>query len=174
MKRSRKEELVNELKEQINSYSHFYITDVEALDAEKTSALRRMCFDEDVKLVVTKNTLLKLAIAQSDKTDTAELSEVLKGNSSVMFSNVGNVPAKLIKKFGKANGKPELKAAFVEGCAYVGADQLETLVSIKSKEELIGDVIALLQSPAKNVISALSSAGQTIAGVVKTLEERNA
>lgn len=173
MKRSEKQILIESLKEQINSYSHFYIADIAALDAEKTSDLRRTCFREDIKLVVAKNTLLKRAIEASDK-DASELFDVLKGNTSVLFSNTGNAPAKLIKKFGKANGKPELKAAYVEESVYVGADQLDALIAVKSKNELIGDVIGLLQSPAKNVISALTSAGSTIAGIVKTLEEREA
>ncbi|QZE13103.1 50S ribosomal protein L10 [Halosquirtibacter laminarini] len=173
MRRSEKQQLVESLKEQLNSYSHFYLADVEALDAEQTSALRRLCFQKEVKLVVAKNTLLRKAIEESDK-DASGLFDVLKGSTSVLLSNIGNVPAKLIKDFGKENGKPVLKGAFVEESVYVGAETLEELVNIKSKEELVADVIALLQSPAKNVISALQSSGQTITGVLKALEEKNA
>ena len=173
MKRSEKEAIINELSQQINSYNHFYLADIAELNAEKTSALRQLCFQKEVKLVVVKNTLLRQAIVDSEK-NADLLCEVLKGNTSIMFSESGNVPAKLIKEFRKSAKieKPLLKGAFVEESVYVGEENLEALVNIKSKEELIGDVIALLQSPAKNVISALQSGGQTIHGVLKTLGER--
>lgn len=173
MRRSEKQQLVESLREQLDSYSHFYLADVEALNAEQTSALRRLCFQKEVKLVVAKNTLLRKAIEGSDK-DASGLFDVLKGSTSVLFCNTGNVPAKLIKQFSKDNGKPVLKGAFVEESVYVGAETLEELVNIKSKEELLADVIALLQSPAKNVISALQSSGQTITGVLSALENKNA
>jgi large subunit ribosomal protein L10 len=132
-----------------------------------------LCNKREVKLVVVKNTLLRQALENSTK-NTAELYDVLKDSTSVLFSNTGNVPAKLIKEFAKKNKKPVFKAAFVEECAYIGESQLDALVDIKSKEELIGGIINMLQSPIKNVVSALQSGGQTIAGVLKTLEERQA
>jgi large subunit ribosomal protein L10 len=173
MKRSEKIEVIDQLTEQINSYSHFYLADIADLNAEKSSDLRRLCHKREVKLIVVKNTLLRKALENSEK-ETESLYDVLKGNTSILFSNTGNVPAKLIKEFSKANKKPVLKGAYVEESTYIGADQLEVLVNIKSKEELLADVIALLQSPAKNLISALQSGGTTISGVLKTLEERNA
>lgn len=174
MKRSEKQVIIDNLVQEINSYNHFYVTDIAELDATKTSELRRSCFQKDIKLVVVKNTLLKRALDASEK-DATELYDALKGNTSLMFSNTGNVPAKLIEDFRKKNKKlekPVFKAAYVEESIYVGEDQLQTLINIKSKEELIGDVIALLQSPAKNVISALQSGGQTLVGVLKTLSEK--
>lgn len=174
MKRSDKQAIIDNLVQEINSYNHFYVTDIEALNAEATSNLRRICFQKDVKLIVVKNTLLKRALEASDK-NASELFTALKGNTSLMFSNSGNVPAKLIKEFRAKNKrleKPVFKAAYVEESVYVGENQLDALVNLKSKEELIGDVIALLQSPAKNVISALQSGGQTIVGVLKTLSEK--
>lgn len=165
--------VINNLAEQLNAYPHFYITDIEALNAEQTAALRRKCFESDVKLMVVKNTLLVKALEKVEKAD-ADLVKVLEGSTSVMFTHTGKTPAVLIRDFRKKCEKPVLKAACVEGCVYVGDNQLETLCNIKSREELIGDIVALLQSPAKNVISALqSNAGQKIAGIVKTLEERN-
>jgi large subunit ribosomal protein L10 len=175
MKRSEKVEVIDQLTQAINSYSHFYLADIADLNAEKSSDLRRLCHKRDVKLIVVKNTLLRKALENSEK-EAESLYDVLKGNTSILFSNTGNVPAKLIQEFSKQNKnkKPVLKGAYVEESTYVGADQLEVLVNIKSKEELIADVIALLQSPAKNLISALQSGGSTISGVLKTLEERNA
>ncbi len=171
MKKEGKNQLIESLKSLVDEYAHLYVTDISGLNAEDTSNLRRESFKRDVKLVVAKNTLLKLAMEQSDK-DFDEIYEVLVGNSAVMFSNVGNVPAKLIKTMRKKADKPILKGAYVEESIYVGDDQLDTLASIKSKEELIADIVMLLQSPAKNVISALQSGGNTIAGIVKTLSER--
>jgi large subunit ribosomal protein L10 len=173
MKRSEKLEVIEQLTNEINSYSHFYIADISGLNAEVTGNLRRLCNKREVKLVVVKNTLLRQALENSTK-NTAELYDVLKDSTSVLFSNTGNVPAKLIKEFAKKNKKPVFKAAFVEECAYIGESQLDALVDIKSKEELIGGIINMLQSPIKNVVSALQSGGQTIAGVLKTLEERQA
>jgi len=173
MKKSEKLEVIEKLTKQINSYSHYYLADISNLNAEVTSDLRRLCNKREVKLVVVKNTILRKALEKSEK-NSVELSDVLVNNTSIMFSNNGNVPAKLIKEFSKKNKKPVLKGAYVEQCAYLGADQLEALINVKSKEELIGSIIATLQSPMKNVISALQSGGQTIVGVLKTLEERNA
>ena len=165
--------VIDSLAEQLQAYPHFYIADIESLNAEQTAALRRKCFESDVKLVVVKNTLLGKALEKVEKAD-ADLVKVLEGPTSIMFTNVAKAPAVLIKEFRKKSEKPVLKAAFAEGCVYVGDDQLDTLCNIKSKEELIADIVALLQSPAKNVISALqANAGQKIAGLVKTLESRN-
>lgn len=171
MKKEDKNQLIASLKATIDEYAHLYVTDIAGLNAEDTSKLRRESFKKEVKLVVAKNTLLKLAMDQSDK-NFDDIYEVLKGNSSVMFSNVGNAPAKLIKGFRKKGDIPMLKGAYVEESVYIGDDQLDVLANIKSKEELIGDIVMLLQSPAKNVISALNSGGNTIAGLVKTLSER--
>ena len=159
--------VINAIAEQLQAYPHFYIADIEALNAEQTAALRRKCYESDIKLVVVKN------LEKVEKAD-ADLVKVLEGPTSIMFANVAKAPAVLIKEFRKKSEKPVLKAAFAEGCVYVGDNQLDALCNIKSKEELIGDIIALLQSPAKNVISALqANAGQKIAGIVKTLESRN-
>ena len=172
MNREEKKVIIDSLAEKLKEYSHFYITDTSELNAEQTAALRKMCFEQQVKLVVVKNTLFIKALEQVEKAE-AELMPTLKGETAVMFCNTGKGPAKLIKEFRKANPKPVLKAAYVEQCVYLGAGALEELVNIKSREELIGDIVALLQSPAKNVISALQgSAGQKIAGLVKTLEAR--
>ncbi|HCY42994.1 MAG TPA: 50S ribosomal protein L10 [Prolixibacteraceae bacterium] len=171
MKRSEKYEIISNLTEQINSSPHFYLTDIESLNAERTSALRRLCNKQNVELVVVKNTLLRLALEASNK-DAKELYDVLNGNTSVMFCENANIPAKLIKDFKKKNKKPILKGAYVQESVYIGEDQLDVLVSIKSKNELIGEVIGLLQSPMKNVIGALQSGGNTIHGVLKTLAEK--
>jgi large subunit ribosomal protein L10 len=173
MKRSDKLQVIEQLTREINSYSHYYLADISNLNAEVTSNLRRLCNKREVKLIVVKNTILRKALENSEK-NSEELYDVLVNNTSILFSNTGNVPAKLIKEFSKKNKKPVLKGAYVEQCAYVGADQLEALINVKSKEELIGGIIATLQSPIRNVMSALQSGGQTIVGVLKTLEERNA
>ncbi|MFR9526707.1 MAG: 50S ribosomal protein L10 [Rikenellaceae bacterium] len=173
MTKQEKTALIDALAAQINEYPHFYITDIEALNAEQTAALRRKCFESDIKLVVVKNTLLGKALEKVEKAD-SELISVLEGPTSIMFTQNAKAPAVLIKEFRKSGDKPVLKAAYAEGAVYVGDNQIDALCSIKSKEELIGDVIALLQSPAKSVISALQgSAGHKIAGIVKALEERN-
>lgn len=171
MKRSEKAEILQSLVEQINSSNHFYLTDISELNAADTSDLRRRCFKQDVKLVVVKNTLLRKALEQSEK-DADGLYEILKGNTSVMFSEQGNVPAKLIKEFRKNHKKPVLKGAYVEESVYTGDDQLDALVAVKTKNELIADVIALLQSPVKTVLSQLQSGGNIIHGVLKTLGEK--
>ena len=171
MKSSEKQVIINNLQEQIDSFNHFYLADISGLNAEDTSDLRRLCFSQEVKLVVVKNTLLRKALEQSGK-DASELFDALKGNTSVMFTEQGNVPAKLIKDFAKKHDKPVLKAAYVEESVYVGADQLETLIAVKSKNELIADVVALLGSPMKTVLGQLQSGGNTIHGVLDTLKEK--
>ena len=171
MKSSEKQVIINNLQEQIDSYNHFYLADISGLNAEDTSDLRRLCFKQDVKLVVVKNTLLRKALENSEK-NTEELYDALKGNTSVMFTENGNAPAKLIKDFTKTHKKPVLKAAFVEESVYLGADQLDVLVAVKSKNELIADVVALLQSPMKTVLGQLQSGGNIIHGVLDTLKEK--
>ena len=175
MKKEDKGSVVERLAETLKAYGNFYLTDIEALDAEKTSALRRVCYKENVKLVVVKNTLFKKALESMD-TDYSALYETLKGNTAVMFSNVVNAPARLMKDFTKGmkgEVKPQLKAAYVQESFYIGAENLDALVNLKSREEMIGDVIGLLQSPIKNVMSALqSSSGQAIHGILQTLEKR--
>lgn len=171
MRKEDKSAIIEQIASVLKEYAHFYLADIATLNAEKTSELRRTCFKQDIKLLVVKNTLLKKAL-ESLEGDYSPLYPALKGSTSIMFSNSGNAPAKLIKSFGKDSGIPSLKAAYVEESFYVGAENLEALVSIKSKNELIADVIALLQSPAKNVVSALQSGGSTIHGVLKTLGER--
>jgi large subunit ribosomal protein L10 len=171
MKSSEKQVIINNLQEQIDSYSHFYLADISGLNAEDTSDLRRLCFKQEVKLVVVKNTLLRKALDSSEK-NAEELYDALKGNTSVMFTENGNVPAKVIKDFSKKHKKPVLKAAYVEESIYMGADQLDVLVAVKSKNELIADVVALLQSPMNTLLSQLKSGGNTIHGVLDTLKEK--
>ena len=171
MKREEKTLIINSLAEKLEQYPHFYVTDIADLNAEQTAALRRLCFEKEVSLMVVKNTLLIKALEKVNKAD-EELVSTLKGATSIMLTNTGNVPAKLIKEFRENSDKPVLKAAYVDDCVYVGEQNLDTLVSIKSREELIGDIVTLLQSPARNVISALQSSGGKIAGIVKTLSER--
>lgn len=172
MRREDKNVIIDQLTEQIKQYTHFYLADTSTLNAADTSMLRRKCFEKDIKLVVVKNTLLQKALERCEKADFSPLFDTLKGSTSIMFTEVANVPAKLIKDFRKTHEKPVLKAAFVEESFYVGDNQLDALATLKSKTELIADVIALLQSPAKKVVSQLQSAPNTIAGVVKTLSER--
>jgi len=171
MKSSDKKVIINNLQEQIDSYNHFYLTDISGLNAENTSNLRRLCFKQNVKLVVVKNTLLRKALESSNK-NVEEIYDALKGNTSVMFTADANVPAKLIKDFSKRHKKPVLKAAYVQESVYIGADQLDALIAVKSKNELIADVVALLQSPMKTVLGQLQSGGNIIHGVLKTLGER--
>jgi len=160
MKRELKKDIIDSLTVQINESKHLYITDISELDAATTHELRKACFEKQVKLIQVKNTLLRIALEQAEE-DYSELAGVLKTSSSLMISEVGNAPAKIIKELRKSNKKPLLKAAFVENSMYVGDDQLNVLCNIKSKEELIGDIITLLQSPMRNVISALESERNT-------------
>lgn len=172
MTREEKTLAISSLAEKLESYPHFYLTDISGLNAEKTAMLRRMCFEKQINLVVVKNTLFAKALESVNKADEA-LVATLEGSTSVMFTNSAKAPAQLIQEFRKKNDKPVLKAAYAQECVYVGEGALEDLLHIKSREELIGDIIMLLQSPAKNVISALQgSAGQKVAGIVKALEER--
>jgi len=172
MTREEKSQAIKDLTGRLNDANIFYLADIAGLDAEGSSNLRRTCFKSDVQLEVVKNTLLKKALEEADG-EYDELYDTLKGNTSIMFSTVGNAPAKVIKGFRKKSEKPILKGAFIEEAIYIGDENLEFLTSIKSKEELIGDLIALLQSPAKNVVSALQSSGGQLAGIVKTLSERS-
>ena len=175
MKKEDKSTIIGQLTNTLREYDNFYLTDLEALNAEKTSALRRLCFKENVKLVVVKNTLFKRALENLDA-DYSALYPTLKGNTAIMFSNVVNTPARLIKDFTKGTkgeGKPQLKAAYVQESFYVGVEHLDALASLKSREEMLGDVVGLLQSPMKNLISALqSSSGQVLHRVLQTLEKR--
>ncbi|MDT0556682.1 50S ribosomal protein L10 [Patiriisocius hiemis] len=171
MTREEKSQVISDLTAQLGDNANIYLADISGLDAGATSNLRRACFKAGVKLAVVKNTLLAKAMESSDK-DFGELTEVLKGNTSIMIAEAGNAPAKVIKEFRKKSEKPLLKGAYIEEAVYVGDDQLDKLVEIKSKDELLGEIIGLLQSPAKNVISALKSGGSTLSGLVKTLSER--
>lgn len=171
MKREEKQVIIDHLAEQIKAYKHLYISDISELDAAATQALRKECFNAGIKLIQVKNTLLRVALDGLEN-NYEDLYSSLAGSSAVMLSETGNAPAKLIKEFRKSHDKPVFKAAFVEECTYVGENQLDALVSIKSKEELIGDIILMLQSPMQNVISALESGKNTIGGVLKTLEDR--
>lgn len=170
MKKEVKDTIIVELGEKLKAYPHFYLVDVTGLNAEKTSDLRRKCFKSEIKMVVVKNTLLHKAFENSE-TDYEPLYGCLKGSTAVMFTNTANVPAKLLKEYSK-DGIPALKGAYAEESIFVGADKLDELAALKSKNELIADVVALLQSPAKNVVSALQSGANTIHGVLKTLGER--
>ncbi len=171
MTREEKAQVIEDLTAQLADNANIYLADISGLDADTTSRLRRACFKANVKLAVVKNTLLEKAMEASEK-DFGELPSVLKGNTSMMISETGNAPAKVIKDFRKKSEKPLLKGAFIEEAIYVGDDQLDALVNIKSREELIGDIITLLQSPAKNVVSALQSGGGKLSGILKTLSEK--
>lgn len=171
MRREEKQVIIDSLAEQIEQYNHFYLTDTAELNAALTSDLRRACFKKDIKMIVVKNTLLKRALDKSE-IDLEELYEVLNGSTSVMFTNTGNDPAKVIKNFRKKHDKPVLKGAYVEESVYIGDNQLETLAALKSKDELLGDLVALLRSPMQNVLSSLQSGSNNIHGVLKTLSER--
>ncbi len=171
MTREEKATVIQELTTQLADNPIIYLADISGMNAGTTSDLRRACFKANIKLAVVKNTLLAKAMEASEK-EFGELPSVLKGNTSLMFSEVGNAPAKLIKNFRKKSDKPLLKGAFVEEAVYIGDENLDALVSIKSKEEMIGEIIGLLQSPAKNVISGLKSGGGKLAGILKTLSER--
>ena len=172
MKKEVKDTIIVELGEKLKEYPHFYLVDVTGLNAEDTSALRRKCFKSEIKMVVVKNKLLRKAFEAAD-VDFEPLYDSLKGNTAVMFTNIANVPAKLLKEYkDKKKDIPALKAAYAEEGIYVGADKLNELAAIKSKNEVIAEIVTLLQSPAKNVVSALQSGANTIHGVLKTLGER--
>lgn len=171
MNREEKQEIVNALTEQIKSYGNFYITDTADLTVAKINGIRRKCFDKGIAIQVVKNTLIKKALVEAG-VDSEELIGILKGSSTLLFSETGNAPAKLIKELRKEGDKPVLKGAYIDTAVFIGDNQIDALSKLKSKNELIGDIIGLLQSPAKNVISGLQSGGNTLAGLVKTLQER--
>jgi len=171
MTRDEKNQLIDNLAQQLSGSKHFYLADIAALNAEQTSKLRRKCFEKNIKLVVVKNTLLRKALEKIEG-NYVELFPVLKENTSVMLTESSSDPAKLIKEFRREFPKPVLKGAYVEESIYIGDNQLDALASIKSKEELIGDIILLLQSPAKNVVSALQSGSNKLAGIIKTLQDK--
>ena len=171
MTREEKSQVIEELTVQLADNTNIYLTDISGLNAGTTSDLRRACFKANIKLAVVKNTLLAKAMEASDR-NFGDLPSTLKGNTSVMYSETGNAPAKVIKAFRKKSEKPLLKGAFIEESIYIGDELLDMLVDIKSKEELIGEIIGLLQSPAKNVMSALQSGGGKLSGILKTLSQR--
>ena len=171
MTREEKSRVIEDLTGKLADSPVIYLADISGLNASDTSNLRRACFKANVNLSVVKKTLLAKAMEKSEK-DFGELPTILKGNTSLMFSETGNAPAKVIKSFRKKADKPTLKGAYVEEAVYIGDDQLDNLVNIKSKEEVIGEIIGLLQSPAKNVISALQSGGGTLHGILKTLGDK--
>ena len=176
MKREQKTQIIEDLKEKISNANFFYLTDSSTLTVEEINKFRSLCFDKDVTMQVVKNTLLSKALEPLIEENEVykDLLPSLKGPTSLMISNNPKAPAEIIKEFRKGNEKPVLKAAYIDASIYVGDDQLEGLSIIKTKEELVGEIIGLLQSPAKNVISGLKSAGSTLAGLMQTLEERAA
>ena len=171
MRREEKEVIIDNLAQRLDETKHFYLTDISSLNAEQTSNLRRKCFEKEVSLLVVKNTLLRQAMEKSEG-DFNDLYDVLKDSTSIMFCETGNIPAKLIKEFRKTMEKPLLKAAFVEESIYIGDDQLEALSNIKSNDELLGDLLMLLQSPATNLVSAIASSSSKMAGALLTLSEK--
>jgi len=171
MNREVKNQVIADLKGKLEENAHFYLTDISEMTVEDSNKLRGAFHEQGIRIEVVKNTLLKKAM-ESAETDYSPLYDVLKGATSIMFTEVGNVPAKVIEKFRKGNEKPILKGAYVEESVYIGDDQVKVLSSIKSKEELIGDIIMLLQSPAKNVISGLKGSGSKLSGILKTLSEK--
>ena len=171
MRKEDKQVLIDSILSELKACPNFYLTDVSDLNADKTSQLRRQCFNSGVKMIVVKNALLHKAMQQMEK-DYEGLYDVLKGSTALMLCETGNAPAKLIKNFRKTNDRPILKGAFIEECCYIGDDMLDTLCNVKSKNDLIADVIALRQSPMKNVISGLQSGGHKLSGILETLSER--
>jgi large subunit ribosomal protein L10 len=172
MTKEEKNEAIIQLKDELAGANIFYLADTSELDADITSKLRRSCFKQSISLKIVKNTLLQKAMEKVEDRDFSQLYDVLAGPTAIMYSEIGNAPAKLIKEFRKKHNKPVLKAAYIEESIYIGDENLGTLCDIKSKEELIGEVIGLLQSPAKNVVSALQSGKNTLAGLVKTLADK--
>jgi len=173
MKKELKDQIIESISALLKQYPNFYVADIEGLNAENTVKLRRACFEQGIKLTVVKNTLFAHVLKALENEEMNQLLPTLKGNTAIMYTETPNGPAKLIKKLQKEMGKPELKGAYVQECAFVGAEKLDELCAIKSKEELIGDIVSLLQAPMRNVISALQNGGgSTIAGLVKTLSEK--
>lgn len=171
MRKEDKQQLIDSIAQLLTDNNNFYLTDISNLNAEDTSNLRRLCFKNGIQMRVVKNTLLRKAMEKVDR-GYDELYDTLKGNTSIMFAEAGNAPAKMIKEFRKKSDRPIVKSAFIEETVYIGDENLDFLTSIKSKNELIADLVALLQSPAKNVVSALQSGGNTLTGVLKTLAEK--
>jgi len=171
MNKDEKHELVLDLSEKIKEYGNFYITDTANLTVAKVNDIRRKCFESDITMQVAKNSLIKKAMEAAGG-DFSPIYDVLKGSSTILFTKSATAPAKLIKQLRKTGEKPILKAAYIDSAVFVGDNQLDTLINLKSKEQLIGEIIGLLQSPAKNVISGLQSGGNKLAGIVKTLQER--
>ncbi|MGI4021483.1 MAG: 50S ribosomal protein L10 [Janthinobacterium lividum] len=171
MKKEQKYQVVDALTEQIKEYGNFYVTDTSNLTVAKINAIRRKCFENDIKIQVAKNSLIKKAV-EAIGGDFTPMYDSLKGSSSIMFSKSTTAPAKLIKELRKTGDKPLLKVAYIDSSFFIGDNQLEALVNLKSKEQLVGEILGLLQSPAKNVVSALQSGGNILAGLVKTLQER--
>jgi len=171
MNREKKSEVIETLTATLTENENIYLADISGLDAGSTTRLRRACFKAGVSLAVVKNTLLQKAMENTDK-DFGDLTDILKGNTSIMLAETGNAPAKVIQEFRKKSEKPLLKGAYIQESIYVGDEHLDSLAALKSREELIGEIIGLLQSPAKNVVSALKSSGGKLAGIVKTLSER--
>jgi large subunit ribosomal protein L10 len=172
MTKEQKAKYIDELAAELSQAGVFYLADTSELTVETINQLRRRCYQSNIRLKVVKNTLLQKAMESIDGKDYSELSGVLSGPTSIMFAEVGNLPARIIKDFRKKSDKPLLKGAFIDEAIFIGDSQLDALVSLKSKEELLGEIVGLLQSPAKNVISALKGQGGKIAGILKTLEER--
>ncbi len=171
MRKEEKKKLIDSLTQQLTENNNFYLTDIATLNAEETSNLRRLSFKNGIQVVMVKNTLLRKAMENVDK-DFSELYSTLVGNTAIMFSESANAPAKMIKEFRKKKTLPLIKGAYIEQMSYIGDEQIDFLVSIKSKDELIADIVALLQSPVKNVVSALQSGGNTLTGILKTLSEK--
>ena len=171
MRKEEKHEVVLALTETIAEYGNFYITDTANLSVAKVNDIRRKCFENGIKMQVAKNKLIRKAM-EASVGDFSEMFDVLKGSSSILFSKSANAPAKLIKQLRKTGDKPVLKAAYIDSSIFIGDNQLDALINLKSKEELVADIIALLQSPAKNVISGLQSGKSKLAGIVKALEQR--
>ena len=172
MTRTEKDQLIDELVQVLAEKNVVYLTDASGLDSEATTSLRRECYKKDITVRVVKNTLLRKAMERTEDRDYTELYDVLKGQTALLVGDVGNAPARVLKEFRKKHDMPILKGAYVEEATYLGDNNLEALTNIKSKEELVADVIALLQSPMKNVVGALNSSGNTISGLVKALQER--
>jgi large subunit ribosomal protein L10 len=172
MKKEDKNKIIDSLVESFNSCNNYYFTDISNITVETANKLRRSCFDKNVKVKVAKNSLIKKALQKIDENSFNDIFSTLKGSTAIMFSETSNIPAKVIKEFRKKNDRPILKSAFIDASIFTGDNQLDALAALKSKNELIGEIIGLLQSPAKNVISALQSGGSKIAGILKTLEQR--
>ena len=171
MTKEEKNKFIDILDASIKDNANFYLADISGLNAEESSNLRRLCFQKEVSLQVVKNTLLKKALEKNDN-DFDQLYDILKGNTSIMFTNIANSPAKIIKEFRKRHDRPILKAAYLDDSIYIGEEHLDTLANLKSKEEIIGEIITLLQSPAKNLLASLQSGSSKISGIVKSLSDR--